>query len=400
MPVIAFLVLMTQVDDDLNEEAQDLFGRIDTDGESESYLYLFGIFAEEGENPVNVGKTILEEYRKLEDDESYEVNEYPDSKKLTLPKGDEFCKTWEEGCLEYLFSVDIGTTDLLKDYRVLITRSNRFHEFDEYKTLSKPTINELVPPYQYIASAERIKVLEAISLYKNGDTPKSIENLLAQFSQLRNSMSLQDNLIGKLVFLMKLSEVVDVLSVIMSNEKSNVEAIQSLSEKEKSFYMTAAREFGMSYYTFKKLDRHPEFFKMGGNFPGWLTRIVYKPNMTINAITPIYYRLGNLAKLSPSEFADKIENEERFSPSTSKLRNYVGDNLIAIYPELDLYVARFSDFEAKLALFNQVHVLNRGLDSMNNPYYGPEIPEQSDEKLCFSGPLEDKRSLRCLRVKI
>ncbi len=74
--------------------------------------------------------------------------------------------------------------------------------------------------------------------------------------------------------------------------------------------------------------------------------------------------------------------------------------LITISPEFDEYVARFSDFDAKLALFNQVHVFNRGLDSMNNPYYGPETPEHSDKKLCFSGPLEDKRSLRCLRVKI
>ena len=336
----------------------------------------------------------------MEDDKSYEVNEYPESKKIIFPKGDEFCKTWEEGCLEYLFSEDIGTTNLMKGYRVLIARSNRFHEFNEYKTLSKPTISELYPPYPYIANAERIKVLEAISLYKSGDTPKSIEKLIVQFSELRKLMSLQDNLVGKLVFLLKLSEIVDVLSVIMSNEKSNVEAIQSLSEKEKSFYMIAAREFAMSYYTFKNLDRHPEFFKIGGNFPGWLTRIVYKPNMTINAIAPIYHRLDNLAKLSPSEFSEKVKNEERISPSTSKLRNYVGDLLIAIFPEFDEYVARFYDFDAKIALFNQVHVLNRDLDSMNNPYYGPEIPEKTDEKLCFRGPLEDKRSLRCLRVKI
>jgi len=401
-PVFFVLVLVTQIDDDLSEEAHNLLGRIDTNGESESYLYLFGIFAEEGEDPVNVGKKLLEEYRKLEDDESYEVNEYPDSKRLTLPEGDEFCKTWEEGCLEYLFSVDIDAIDLLKNYRMLVSRSNRFHEFNEYKTLSKPRINEPFSHYQYITSAERIKVLEAISLYKNGDAPKSIENLLVQFSKLRKSMSLQDNIIGKLEFLMKLSEVIDVLSVIMSNEESDVEAIESLSETEKSFYMIAAREFGMSYYLLENINKHPERSKMKSPFSlgRGLIRIFYKPNMTINAITPIYFRLENFAKLSPSEFAEKIENEDRLSPSTSKLRNYVGNTLIASYSEYEEYAARFFDFDAKLALFNQVHILNRDLDSMKNPYYEVEIPEQSGEKLCFSGPLEDKVSLRCLRLKI
>lgn len=400
VPALVLTILVSQVDDRLSEEAVELIDRIDTNGTSESYLFLLGIFAEEHEDPLHAGKDLLAEYRKLEADELYDIAEYPDSRKLALPKGDEFCRTWEEGCLEYIFSAEIDATNLIKNHSVLVSRSNRFQNFNEYQTLSKPTLSQPFPPYQYIATAERIKVLEAISLYRNGEGTKSIDNLLVQLSELRKSMRLQDNLIGKLVFLMKLSEVIDVLSVIMSNEQVHIQPIQHLSEAEKSFYMIAAREFAISYHTLKSIDKHPKFFEPGDNFPGWLTRPMYKPNMTINAIAPIYYRLENLAKLSPPDFAERVENEGGPSPSTSKFRNYVGGLLISESPNFEKYVARFFDFDAKLSLFNQVHILKYDLDSMKNPYYGSEIPEELHGKLCFSGPLKDTRSLRCLKVKI
>lgn len=399
---LVILVLLSQVDDELSDEAENLVARIDTNGVSESFLYLHGIFAKDDENPTNIGKNLLEEHRKLEVDEFYEVVEYSDSQKLALPKGDEFCSSWKAGCIDFLFSSKVRTEVLLEEHKVLISRSNRFLEFDEYSTLSKPTVNELLPPYQYIAAAERIKVLEAISVYKNGNAKKAIDSLLVQFTKLRKAMELQDNLIGKLVFLMKLSEVIDVSSIIMSKEDIKAKIIPSLSQSEKSFYMIAAREFGMSYHSFMNLDKHPEFFEMGGNFPGWVTRMVFKPNMTINSVAPIYYRIEILAQMSPSDLAKHIEAKEIISPSISKLRNYVGGVLInmSMSSGFDEFVARFSDFDAKLALFNQVHHLEQRLESMKNPYYGNEIPKKTDDGLCFIGPLEDKRSLRCLRVKI
>ena len=397
---VVIVVMTAQVDDDLSKESADLIGRIDTVRTSESYLYLYGIFASEGDEPAKVGRKILEEYRKLDNNDSYEVIEYPDEDKIPLPTGDEFCKAWEKGCLEYIFSSQYDIDSLLNENKLLLARSSKFFEFAEYETLSKPTVHELFPPYQYIAAAERIKILEAISVYSKGNATRALESLSLQFSKLRKSMALQDNLIGKLVLLMKLSEVIDVMSVILSNSKIEAKLIPDLTQSEKSFHMIAAREFGMSYYTFKNLDKHPEFFEIGGDFPGWMTRTVYKPNMTINAIAPIYYKLEQLAQFPSVDFAKRIEANNSDRPSTSKLRNYVGSVLIAISPEYTEYVARFYDLDAKLAIFNQVHHLNLSLDDMKNPYYGKEVPEVVNGNLCFNGPLEDKRSLRCLRVKI
>jgi len=359
------------------------------------------MFAGENENPEDIGRQIINEYQQLEADASYEINQYQNSEKISLPKGDLFCWSFEDGCLEYLFSSDVDIEGLVNQHTILLNRTNTFLEFGEYRTLAKPSINEPTPPYQYIIAAERIRVLRAISIYKNGYPEQAIESLFIQLSKLRKSLELQDRLIGKLVFLMRLSEIIDVASVILSREGLKVEKVSGLSKTEKSFSMIAAREFRVSYYGLKSLDKDPEFFRIGGTVPGWVIRMIYKPNMTINAITPGYYRLEHLAQLTPTEFVAEIGKGKHVPLSTSKVRNRSGAVLITISIEfLDKYVARFNDFDAKIVLFNQIHQLGNEVGKATNPYYGNEAIENPNGSVCFNGPMEDDRFLRCLRVKI
>jgi hypothetical protein len=128
--------------------------------------------------------------------------------------------------------------------------------------------------------------------------------------------------------------------------------------------------------------------------------MVYKPNMTINAIAPIFARAEQLAQLSPATFAKQLAARNNDSPATSILRNSFGA-IVALTPLnwLNAYIAQFHDFEAKLALFNQRYHFQLKPEKMKNPYYGNEVPIEMDGNLCFSGPLNDSLSLRCLRVK-
>ncbi|MES1934685.1 hypothetical protein T35B1_18873, partial [Salinisphaera shabanensis T35B1] len=178
------------------------------------------------------------------------------------------------------------------------------------------------------------------------------------------------------------------------------EKISALTRSEKSFDVMAAREFGNVYYEFKKLDRNPEFFEISGHFPGWVTRMLFKPNMTINAVAPRYCRVERLAKMSPAALTRELESAAATRPSNLQLRNIAGGVLADIDPRLWTFVPRFSDFDAKLALFNQFHHLGLALDDMVNPYYGKEVPKKIDGSICFDGPLEDKKAIRCLRLEI
>jgi len=397
---IVVLIFLAQTDDELSDEATNLISRVETGETSESYLFLSGIFAAADESPIEAGKSILLESRKLEADESYDVVKYADSKKIELPQGELFCRVWDDGCLALLFASEKEAANLLSEYNVLVSRTNRFLEFTEYQTLSKPIASEQLPNYQYIAAAERIKLLSAIETYKRGEQEKAIELLLEQFLKLRKSFELQDNLVGKLVFLSKLSDIIDVTSIILSETGIKNTTIPRLYKNEKNLARAAAREFAMSYDTFKHLDKQPDFFEAGANYPSWLIRLFFKPNMTINTVVPVFSRLEKLALLSPREFVDKVKEEGELKHSTSKFRNYVGSILVDVAtPNFDKYAASILNLDVKLALFNHIYQPDEKQPSFENPYYEGETANEVDGGLCFKAPFEGSRSFRCLKIK-
>lgn len=395
------IAAMTQIDDNLSAESTELIERIDPSTQSEAYLYFLGISASEDEDPIAVGRRLFEEYQRLGDDENYQVSEYPDAKKLPLPTGNEFCKRWEKGCLATMFSGQFDVQSLLEKHKTLVARVDTFFSYDEYKTLSKPTPQAVIPEYQYLSTIERLRVLEAISYYKKGDAAQAIEKLMSRLSILRKAMELQDNLIGKLILIVKLSEIVDVMSVMLSSTNVDVPLIPPLSQPEKSFHQIVTREFLLGYYYLEKLDRNPHFFDEEATYPGWAIRAVYKPNMTINAIASMYYRLEALAQLTPAEFAKQVGTYDDGVESTSALRNVAGNILLDVASlQMSAYVARFNDLDVKFSLFNQRYHLKRDSEAMNNPYYGIEKPTENNGRVCFTGPVEDKQSLRCLPVTL
>lgn len=395
--LVAALLLLAQLDDELSPEAEAFISRIDTSGGSEAYLYLLGIYANEDDSPEKVGRQLLAEYRQQERNDAYEIIDYDESKKLALPTKAFTCGAWEEDCLRNLLESELNTDDLRMKHEILLSRSDRFHDFSEYKTLTMPSVKERIPPYQYLAAAERIKMLSALTLHKQGQSADAILALEDQLQSLRHSLALQDNLIGKLVFVMQISTALDFLSVISSQAQLSVTRINGLSGDEKGLAMAAAREFQMSYAALKEADRHPEFFQIGGNVPGWIVRMLYKPNMTLNAIAPQYTRFERLSFAPASQFAQEVESFDEIGTSALSIRNYAGAKLVHMYDIFDEYNARFLDLDAKIVLFNH---LNEGFENARNPYYEDEAPEIFADRACFRGPMEDPRSLRCLRTGI
>lgn len=395
-------LMLGQRDDQLSQASKTLIERVDLSASNTAYLYLSGLFAHQDEDPESVGRERLAEYRKFENDQSYQMAEYPKAKKIVLPKGELFCVTSDEGCLETLFRTDFDIEQIREKHAVLISRINTFHGFAEYITLSKPTVEEILPPYQYLVRAERIATLGAIAHFKQGDSDQAVEQLMQQLQRMRAALRKQDNIVGKMVFSRMLSEKIDVLSVTLSqaNTVQVTPLIASLSANEKDFSIAAAREFMLSYHLFTGMDRHPEILQKGGNSPGWLTRLFFKPNVSTNAITPKFYRLERLATLAPSEFAQALSEPALAVPKTSSLRNFVGNMLISIQLDFDGYVGRMIDVDAKLALFNQRYHLQQDIALTQNPYFADETPQITEDKACFSGPLEDMVAMRCLKINL
>jgi len=392
------LFIILSIDDELSDETKALLRLTPQVSDSPAFIYSLGMFAASDDNPAVVGKSLLREYQKQALDESYQVNEYPQTQQLPLPTGELFCRFQEDECLSKLFHAHYDIAALNKKHAVLLQRQTTFYDFSEYATLTKPLVIERIPPLQYFSTAVRLQLLNAIELHHRGSSQQAMLDLNTLLSQLRHVLALQDTLIGKMLFLHKLSDVVDVMAVIYQNSDILVDEIANLSVTEKSLSQTFSREFTMHYNTVKGLAGQPEFFKKGVEVPKWIARLVYKPNMTINAEAPFFTRLVQMSGFSHIQFVTEIAQGNEVDLPPISFRNYLGSVLANIaMPSFDSYIARILDFDAKLVLLNH---LDKDLAMAPNPYYKKAIPIISDDKICFEGPLEDNHFIRCLRTNI
>jgi len=274
--VIFVLALLLQIDDDLSEEAQGLIKRQMHSEISPAYLYHLGIDASEDDDPIHVGQALLEEYRIQEENPSYKLTGYPESKKIPTPSGPLFCSLREETCLSFIFTEQYEIAPLLDKHKILIDRAASFYQFNEYATSSQPSPIELFPPYQFIFKANQLETLKAIALFKKGDYESAISTLLSQVSKQRHALALQDSLIGKMLFTAMLSDSMDALSLILSKSKMTTNSMQALSQAELDFSVVSAREFGIAIWLFNTIkSQRTELYEYEtGEDPDWLERIL------------------------------------------------------------------------------------------------------------------------------
>ena len=255
------------------------------------------------------------------------------------------------------------------------------------------------PEYQYMTKASRIKVLNAISTHQKGNSKKAINSLLKDFEQIRKSLALQDSLTGKTIFLLQLSEIIDVSSIILSQSSLNIRLLPRLTKTEKSFKLISEREFKVMYTLFTNIEKYSDATREKNQFFSLVAHLFYKLNMTINTITPIYDKAHHLSKLTHRDFVLASNLKEKKKPRS--IRNFTGDSITSLMPSYNEYIAKFMDFDTKIILFNQKFHFKNSLSKVENPYYLGETPKVSKNgNLCFRGPFEDTHFLRCLITKI
>jgi len=408
--VLVAIIGLLQIDDELHPEAALWVEQIKANGDSQAYYYLMGIFAKSDENPSDVG---LQRYQAIRvSQEKSDANktivsfkDYPDEKKLPIPTGEKFCKYWEAGCLENLLKNDADIPALLLNNAVLFERYQKFMQFDEFRTLSKPTLSEPISPFQYLTAGHRLESLMILDKAQKGEQQVAIKDLSNKIILLRNKIKLQDTFVGKMVFLHMLSESIDIMSTLSNRYDIPIsESLTALTKVERDFLLPVQREFYMGYDMYQKLDRNPEFLEQGGNIPGWIVRILFKPNISSNYSFSVMSDIVNKSQMEQKEFSEfmtarTIDDEVGYS-----LRNYTGDVLNKVAkPNFMEYIARFHDVNCKIVLFNNMSLINEDkLEEIKNPYGLNDKPvfSKDGKKICFDGPFEDDRNFRCLMLKI
>lgn len=403
--VIAGAIGVQLVDDPLSPEVETMLEAAFYDGESEAYYYLLGINAAPDEDPGEVGRELFESIQYAEQlydtaKEELDYEHYPLEKAIPLPEGNFFCHTWKDGCLEAVFSGTEQYGEILRSHQALLERYRKFLLFSEYRTLSRPAFHEPLPSYSYLVRAIRLSVIEALSLTESQGGDKALERMLIDISSLRRSIALQDSLIGKTLAITALSESIDFASILAQRGiESDFNSLPPLSADEKDMFPSMARELAMIR------DAHISLANQKGDIWPIIFRLVYKENISTNDSYPIFLRATYLDDLKSSDFAKHLEHEEDSAVNLSWIRNPVGSYITNISNiSYDEYVGRVHNVDAKISLFN-VLLRNEGdvsiLSSVANPFYPDTksaLMSEDGARICFDGPLEDQRNLRCLPI--
>lgn len=403
IPLILILAVATQWDEELSEEAQALLQLVEEPKESDAYLYLLGISASPDAEPMEIGKQRLKEYEKWYKDGNYEMAKQQEADKLPIPDGELFCAFSGDDCIKTLFTKEYDIEAMEREYRILIDRVRRFHGFGEYHTLALPSLQQPIPPYAYITKAERLAMLKAISVYKNGKPEDAVELLRKQAGLLMTGMALQDDHLGKMVYVSVVSDVVDAASVIIKDKADpyKPKRIMIIPTMDMRYDLVVAREFGGLYKFYTGMDGYSRARHLGDVYNAWIGRMAFKPNKTINVVAPHYVKLTEYAAMSPKGLAEELDKEKEVILKSSAISNPLGRILSeAAWPRNEEMLVIKNDLKAKIELFNQIYHYGVPEDKVENPYYDNEYSYREGDSICFRGPVEDERGIRCLRTGI
>lgn len=413
---IISVILLLQIDDDLDPQAQSMYEQVTAHKESEAYIYLLGIEAAVDEKPEVVGKALMASVRDAEKkyfanphaNQGFEYDDYPNEKSLPLPELG-LCIGYEKDCdsIDKLFSYKFDLEALPVEQEILLKRYKKLIAMSDFHTLSLPHIETVFPSFQYVMKGNSLASLEAIEIAKNANVKEAKKLLRDDLSALRTQLQQADTLIGKMIYTLAASRTLDVLSVLIHKYNSPSEAnIQRLNNEEKSLVKAMNYEYGFGYHMFKSLDKAPNLFDKDGNLPGWMGRLLFKPNMTLNSTFMTLRQVGQDSLLTSKAFSLKVASDKPILIKTSYIRNYAGTILRQINgPDFNQYIARVFALDAKIQLFNKTAnqtKLPTTLSHISNPFYDDKAAYYSEDKkaICVDVPLLDKRKdYRCLRIK-
>ena len=392
---LAIVFWLSQIDDKINPKITTLTKYFSSPDESKAYLYLLGIDASEGEDPLIFGKAQLEKRKEAEKHINLldELNYNPPVTTNTLPELEEAvaCKLSQYECLEKYFNEFSDSKHILEKHSTLLNRYKKFIQFDEYTTQTKPTNRENFPAYGLLIDANRLFLLDAIYSEKNENSKQATQKILSNIQLLRKSLIHQDNLIGKMIFLIMLSDNLDVL-LNLKYRFNNIEKIQiaNLSAMELSLKRAIDREIMMGLYIFPMLDKQPNLFSHEFKIPAWLARLSYKPNMTQNQHYALFQQEKNIIENTHtakewSKLAERNINKKLFS-----IRNFAGNLLVqTAAPSYFSYKERFIHLDNKISLVNQSSLLespNLNIKNIPNPFF-PEnksvFLSENKQQICF-----------------
>lgn len=406
---VVAVILLLQIDDPLDTEVDALIQSATPPSSSRAYLYLLGLHAPRGQDPAELGEQRFASTKQPDSDDPLPPDSSGSTDILTLPEGDLFCGLSDDGCLYRLFTSSDEVAAVVAQNQILLDRYRTFLSLNDFATLEEASLDELPVAYRHMMHGNRLALLSALQTAANGQSDQAVGELFDMIRALRHKLTTADTLITKALLTALIADNLDALSVLIQQHAfTTAKPLEPLSAAEKSMKKPVAHELRGMYSFYSTLDREADKHDPSGQWPHWVRRLFFKPNMSVNASYAHYRNALTLAELVPAEFAefvDRINNKTVEELPHAWLRNYVGSQLVNIAgPAMTRYVELIFDLDAKITLFN-ASLSDPSMKSiagkLPNPYFPSDAfayRPSSKDAVCFESVSKAADNAICLAL--
>jgi len=380
---------------------------------SNGHLYALGLQAPDGEDPEQFGKIIQDNYFDYLKTDLTLVNngpiEIPTKNKLQFPEYENTCRLENSDCLNYFLNKDLKFLENhLESYKTILSRYEKYLNFDTHYYTSPPGLHSPIPKYQYLIAGNQLLLIKNIIFIKKKQTNIVKDVILDDLKKNRRLIENSSNLIEKLIHVAIFKKDIEFLSLLMQNEYIEApENIAYLTAAELSLFEPFKFEFVMTSSLFPIVSNSHYIFSENFKLPKIISKLIIKKNRSINSSLKNYDFYFNNDSLSPSEYmqARKKELEKQTSKSSLNFKNIVGELLVKIAePNYSEYKYRLFDVNQKIALFNNYIVdfsykkNNWNTSLLTSSYDKSKQAEITDSKICLYSPLEKKEKWPCIEI--
>ena len=365
--------------------------------DSFAYYQLLGLDAPAGQDPLVVGRQLLDAHRQWRAQHGFsEPLVQPDDERIALPRP-ALCALGEPACLARLRQDRAALAALALQHAELLQRYDKLLALSDYRTLAAPSMDQPLANFTSLQQANRLRAAQALALALDGRGDQALALLQLDVYLLRGWLPRADNLILKMVLVRLLGSDLDAIAALYdAGLLPRPAALPALSEAERSLAAAMQHEFALVGAGLLSLLDDPQTAAELG-VARWQLRWLYKPQMTVNDSLPQYLQVAQRSHLAAPAWVQTLGAAAHHEVSPwRRLRNPVGAILgdVAV-PDFNRYLARLHDLDAKLALFN---TLGQAVPEAHNPYQPGQRASWNGKRqaYCFNGPLADEQGLRCL----
>ncbi|WP_437879789.1 hypothetical protein [Pseudomonas sp. LRF_L74] len=398
----AITLLLFLRDEPLDVEAAAWLSAVNSQRESsEGYIYLLGLDALD--EPLLVGHARQDEFRHWRTSHGLLDSAFvpqPVRQLITAPALRQ-CNEESWYCAMQLTPQEQQA--LLTDGQELLRRYQEVARFDSLQRHIAFDSSSPIPDYGLLLAGNRLLVLLAYQEIREG-RPDKARSLLEQDNQRwRKHLANADSLIQKVVITRLLSANLATLSTLYQQDLApQPHALAPLSPSERSLQTAMRSEFVLAANGLLAMPDDEHTLARPGRLAMYL---LFKPNMSVNAVLPRYRRIAMASQLEAGEYVEWLKTPAE--AQRQGWRNPIGNTLLGIAgPDMTQYLTRLHDLDARIRLFNRLAALDPGfatadalaMTAEGNPYGmgGARLEKGPTPRLCYPGPAADDMSRRCL----